>query len=99
MGYELASTVRAVRDSSDLDLVIFSPEKLNHTRASELWQMCIKSPGRIDALVETPCCGFLLEEYATASTKKLLLRTPNGRMLGSDPWDLTSAKAGKGEVG
>ena len=98
VGYELASGVPAVRGSSDLDLVIFAPEILSHTRASELWQVCSSGPGRIDALVETPCCGFSLQEYATSSTKKLLLRTPNGRMLGPDPWDLTSAEAGKTEV-
>lgn len=98
VGYELASGVPAVRGSSDLDLVIFAPEILRHTRASELWQMCSSGPGRIDALVETPCCGVSLQEYATSSTKKLLLRTPNGRMLGPDPWDLTGAEAGKAEV-
>jgi phosphoribosyl-dephospho-CoA transferase len=98
VGYELASGVPAVRGSSDLDLVIFAPEILNHTRASELWQVCSSGPGRIDALVETPCCGFSLQEYATSSTKKLLLRTPNGRILGPDPWDLTNAEVGKAEV-
>jgi phosphoribosyl-dephospho-CoA transferase len=98
VGYELASGVPAVRSSSDLDLVFFAPGKLNHTRASELWQTCSSGPGRIDGLVETPCCGFSLQEYATSSTKKLLLRTPNGRMLGPDPWDLTSGEVGKAEV-
>lgn len=98
VSYELASEVPAVHGTSDLDLAFFTPEKLSRARASELWQMCSSGPGRIDALVETPCCGFSLQEYATSSTKKLLLRTPNGRMLGPDPWDLTSAETGKAEV-
>jgi hypothetical protein len=36
--------------------------------------------------VETPVCGFTLEEYATARSAKILLRYPDGVRLGEDPW-------------
>jgi phosphoribosyl-dephospho-CoA transferase len=90
VGYELASGLPAAHADSDLDLILFSPRKLEIAAAQDLWRMFNDAPGKVDALVETPCCGFSLEEYATTSLRKLLLRTSHGRLLGSDPWDLSN---------
>ncbi len=98
VGYELASGVPAVRDSSDLDLVIFATEELSRVQMLGLWQMCSSGPGRIDVLVETPFCGFSLEEYATTTTKMLLLRTAQGHVLGLDPWGMSDKCSEKAEV-
>jgi phosphoribosyl-dephospho-CoA transferase len=98
VGYELASGIPTVRADSDLDFILFAPRKLEITQAQDLWRMISSAPGKIDALVETPFCGFSLKEFVTTSTRKILLRTNNGRILGPDPWDLTSAEAGKAEV-
>jgi phosphoribosyl-dephospho-CoA transferase len=87
VGYELASGVATVRESSDLDLIFFAPKKLDMTEAQDLWQMISCAPGKVDALVETPFCGFSLEEFATTSPRKILLRTSDGRILGSNPWN------------
>jgi phosphoribosyl-dephospho-CoA transferase len=92
VAYELASGVAAVRDSSDLDLILFAPKKLEITEAQDLWRMICSAPGRVDALVETPFCGFSLEEFVTASSRKILLRTSDDRILGSNPWNLSYGK-------
>ena len=88
VGYELASGIPAVRDGSDLDLILFAPKKLNITKAQDLWRMISSAPGKVDALIETPFCGFSLEEFGTTSPRKILLRTSDGRILGYTPWNL-----------
>jgi phosphoribosyl-dephospho-CoA transferase len=85
VGYELASGIPAVRADSDLDFVLFAPRQFDIAEAQDLWRMISSAPGKVDAVVETPCCGFSLEEFATNLHRKILLRTSEGRVLGSDP--------------
>jgi phosphoribosyl-dephospho-CoA transferase len=85
VGYELASGIPVVRNGSDLDLILFAPKKLEITEAQDLWHMIRSAPGKIDALVETPYCGFSLKEFVSTSPRKILLRTSDGRILGSNP--------------
>src|ERR1700733_10666438 len=92
VGYELASGIPAVRDGSDLDLILFAPKKLKITEAQDLWHMISSAQGKVDALVETPFCGFSLEEFVTTSPRKILLRTGDGRILGSDPWRMLNGE-------
>jgi phosphoribosyl-dephospho-CoA transferase len=92
VGYELASGIPAVRDDSDLDFILFAPNKLEITEAQDLWRMISSAPGKVDALVETRFCGFSLEEFVTTSHRTILLRTNNGRILGSDPWNLSNGE-------
>ena len=91
-GYELASGIPAVRDDSDLDFILSAPRRLEITEARDLWRVISNAPGKVDALVETPFCGFSLEEFVTTSPRKILLRTSDGRILGSDPWSLLNAE-------
>jgi phosphoribosyl-dephospho-CoA transferase len=92
VGYELASGIPAVRIDSDLDFILFVPRKLEITEGQDLWCMIGSAPGKVDALVETPCCGFSLEEFVTTSPRKILLRTSDGRILGSNPWNLSDGE-------
>jgi phosphoribosyl-dephospho-CoA transferase len=92
VGYELASGIPAVRDDSDLDFILFAPKKLDITEAQDLWRMISSAPGKVDALVETPFCGFSLQEFVTISPRKMLLRTNDGRILGSNPWKLSNGE-------
>jgi phosphoribosyl-dephospho-CoA transferase len=92
VGYELASEIPAVRADSDLDFILSASQKLDITEAQDLWRMIRSAPGKVDALVETPLCGFSLEEFVTASPHKILLRTSDGRILGSNPWNLLDGK-------
>jgi phosphoribosyl-dephospho-CoA transferase len=92
VGYELASGIPAVRADSDLDFILFAPRKLEIVEAQDLWRMISSAPGKVDALVETPFCGFSLEEFVTTSPRKILLRTSDGRILGSNPWNLSNGE-------
>ena len=92
VGYELASGIPAVRSDSDLDFILFAPRKLEIAEAQDLWRMISSAPGKVDALVETPYCGFSLQEFVTAPPRKILLRTSDGRILGSDPWNLSNGE-------
>jgi phosphoribosyl-dephospho-CoA transferase len=88
VGYELASGIPAVRGDSDLDLILFAHKKIGITEARDLWRMISSAPGRVDASVETPFYGFSLEEFVTTSPRKILLRSSDDRVLGSNPWNL-----------
>jgi phosphoribosyl-dephospho-CoA transferase len=90
VGYELASAIPTVRNDSDLDFILFAPRKLESTEAQDLWRMICSAPGKVDVLVETPFCGFSLKEFVTTSQRKILLRTSDGRILGSNPWSLSN---------
>ena len=92
VGYELASGIPAVRTDSDLDFILFAPREFDIAEAQDLWRMINGAPGKVDALVETPCCAFSLEEFATNSHRKILLRTNEGRVLGSNPWSLLNGE-------
>ena len=92
VGYELASAMPAVHADSDLDFILSAPQQLDLTEAQDLWRMISSAPGKVDALVETPFCGFSLEEFVTASSRKILLRTSDGRTLGCNPWNLSNGK-------
>jgi len=87
VAHELASGIPAVRANSDLDLILFAPRRLEITEAQDLWRMISSAPGKVDALVEAPFCGFSLQEFVTASPRKILLRTSEGRILGFNPWN------------
>jgi phosphoribosyl-dephospho-CoA transferase len=89
VGYELASGIPTVRDDSDLDFILFAPRQLETTEVQDLWRTISSAPGKVDVLVETPLCGFSLKEFATTSQHKILLRTINGRILGSNPWNFS----------
>jgi phosphoribosyl-dephospho-CoA transferase len=92
VGYELASGIQAVHADSDLDFILFAPRKLEITEAQDLWHMISSAPGKVDALVETLFCGFSLKEFVTTSPRKILLRTSDGRILGSNPWSLSNGE-------
>jgi phosphoribosyl-dephospho-CoA transferase len=92
VGYELASGIPAVRADSDLDFILFAPKQITIEEAQDLWRMISSAPGKVDVLVETPCCGFSLEEFVTTSHRKILLRTSDGRILGSNPWSLSNGE-------
>ena len=93
VGYELASGTPAVRADSDLDFVLFAPRQFDIAEAQDLWRIISGAPRKVDALVETPCCGFSLEEFATNLHRKILLRTSEGRVLGSAPWNLQNGES------
>jgi phosphoribosyl-dephospho-CoA transferase len=86
VGFELATAQFSTNDSSDLDLIIRAPARISRERARSLWERTHGLAVHVDVRVETPRCGFSLEEYACESSGRILLRYPNGPKPGADPW-------------
>jgi phosphoribosyl-dephospho-CoA transferase len=86
VGFELATGRPVTTEGSDLDLVVHTTDRLAAHHARSLWDSVTSLQVKVDVRVETPHCGFSLEEYARASTARILLRYPKGLRLGDDPW-------------
>jgi phosphoribosyl-dephospho-CoA transferase len=86
VGFELASGQLSTNESSDLDLILRAPARISKDRLRSLWERTHGLAVRVDVRVETPRCGFSLEEYACGSSGRMLLRYPDGPRLGADPW-------------
>jgi phosphoribosyl-dephospho-CoA transferase len=86
VGFELASGRKVTTEVSDLDLVIRAKEKIDLAEAGFLLDRTAGLEANVEVRVETPVCGFSLEEYVSASSAKILLRYPDGVRLGQDPW-------------
>ena len=86
VGFELATGNPVATEGSDLDVVVFASRRIDAVTARDLWLSLAASPAKIDLRIETPVCGFSLEEYARAESTKVLIRRPAGRRLVEDPW-------------
>jgi phosphoribosyl-dephospho-CoA transferase len=91
-GFELASGRPTVTEASDLDIIIRAPEPFDRRFANSI---CVQLEGvstRVDVLIETPYCGFSLNEYAHSQLDKVLVRTDTGRILAADPWGVPNRR-------
>jgi phosphoribosyl-dephospho-CoA transferase len=88
VGFELASGRRVTTETSDLDLVIRAPQRIPAERARSLLDRTLGLEAKVDVRVETPLCGFALQEYALASSWRILLRYAEGVRFGKDPWQV-----------
>lgn len=84
VGYELASGLPAVRESSDLDLILRCPEPLPRTTAREILADLTSLPARVDAQIDTGTGSVALSEWAAG--REVLLRRACGPVLTEDPW-------------
>jgi len=87
VGFELATGSHVARLGSDLDIVIYAENRMMADEANSLCARAMNLPVTVDIRVETPVCGFSLREFASESPAAILMRAPNGIMLGADPWD------------
>lgn len=85
VGFELATGCPVTSDSSDLDIVIRAEERVSLEQARSLCEHPSGIRTKVDIRVETPDCGFALQEYAYTSSA-ILLRYPDGPRMGVDPW-------------
>ena len=85
VGFELATGREVTTGASDLDLVIRAQQRITVDEARSLLGRTQGLEAKVDVRVETPVCGFALDEYVSASAK-ILLRYPGGVRLGEDPW-------------
>jgi phosphoribosyl-dephospho-CoA transferase len=86
VGFELASGYPITTEKSDLDIAIRAPLPMSKEKALSLWHRVIGLQVRVDVRVETPQCGFSLQEYACTSCERILLHYADGVRLGTDPW-------------
>lgn len=85
IGFELASGVVAMRDSSDLDLIIRMPCALSAPAAQALLEQLQTPRCRVDVQLETPHGAVALAEWARGS-RQVLLKSAHGPWLVADPW-------------
>jgi phosphoribosyl-dephospho-CoA transferase len=86
VGFELATGQQVVTGASDLDIALFAPTRFTKDAARDLWSVMRAAPAKVDVRVETPYCGFSLEEYAREETVQVLVRLPESRRFAIDPW-------------
>jgi phosphoribosyl-dephospho-CoA transferase len=91
-GFELVSGSPTVTETSDLDVVIRALEPFDRAFARSICVQLEGASARVDVLIETPCCGFSLEEYAHSQLDKVLVRTGTGPILAEDPWDVRGGR-------
>jgi phosphoribosyl-dephospho-CoA transferase len=88
-GFELAAHVPTVNETSDLDLLIRTPDPLTVDVArallEQLQALAARIGTRIDAQLETPAGGVALAEWA-AGKAHVLVRHASGPRLSADPW-------------
>jgi phosphoribosyl-dephospho-CoA transferase len=87
VGFELATGSHVAKLGSDLDIVIYAENRMMADEAKFLCARAMNLPATVDIRVETPVSGFSLREFASESPAAILMRAPNGIMLGTDPWD------------
>lgn len=92
LGFELASGITAAHAESDLDLLLRAPEAVSRGEARALCALLDQAPGRIDLQLETPHGAVALREWAGESPR-VLLKTQNGPLLVSDPWQTQQVAA------
>jgi len=87
VGFELATGAATATTASDLDVILRQSHRLQPQDALALQAALVEvaAPARIDVLLETPCGGVSLADLAARPTK-VLVRTPDGPRLVSDPW-------------
>ncbi|WP_083615533.1 malonate decarboxylase holo-ACP synthase [Paraburkholderia sp. SOS3] len=98
-GFELATGVPTVNGSSDLDLLVRAPERLDRAAAgqllAELLVLAQRLGVRVDAQLDTPAGGVALAELA-AGKSSVMVRANAGASLLSDPWAAASGAATAG---
>ena len=85
VGFELATGCPATTSLSDLDIAIRAETRVFLEQARSLWKRTLGLQTKVDIRVETPECGFSLQEYASSSSA-ILLRYSDGIRFGNDPW-------------
>lgn len=93
-GFELASGCAAVTQTSDLDLLMRAPERLDRAKATTLFDAlsdaALDHGTRIDVQIETHDGVFSLAEFVHPGAR-VMLRCADGPKLVTDPWQASRA--------
>lgn len=89
VGFEIATGVTTATFTSDLDLILRQDQRLEPGEAIDLHADLSKAamPARVDVMLETPHGGVSLTDLTTMP-RQVLVRTPDGARLATDPWTL-----------
>lgn len=85
VGFELASGVETVTDTSDLDIIIKAERFLSVKTAEDIIKELLKVPTKVDVQLETSKGSVALAEYARGNSP-FLIRTVNGPRLVENLW-------------
>lgn len=85
-GYALATQVDYITHQSDLDLVIYCPDKAEKSQFEALFLLLPQLPCRVDIQLESPNGACSLTEWYTKPT--VLLKTNSGPVLVAEPWSI-----------
>ncbi|MCM3216895.1 malonate decarboxylase holo-ACP synthase [Niallia taxi] len=85
-GFEIATGYPAIKDTSDLDIVIYAPHPINRNEAVEVLEKLDSLPILSDIQIETNNGAFLLREWINKRTDSMILRTQKGPELVYNPW-------------
>jgi len=86
LGYELVSQRPAVKQTSDIDVIIESVQPLSSHQKQELLNICQQLPNRADIQIITPYGGCSLLELCQ-NNQHILLKTLSGPKLVVNPWN------------
>lgn len=87
VGFQLATGLPVVRETSDLDIIVRTPEYLPPRDARSILNRLAELPCPVDCLLETRAGAIALSEWAASSSgSDVLLRTAHGARLTKDPW-------------
>lgn len=85
-GFEIATGYPAIKDTSDLDIVVYAPHPINRNEAVEVLEKLDSLAIRSDIQIETNNGAFLLREWINKRTDSVILRTQEGPELVNNPW-------------
>lgn len=85
-GFEIATGYPALKDTSDLDIVVHAPHPISRNEAVEVLEKLDSLPIRADIQIETNNGAFLLREWINKRTDSMILRTQKGAELVYNPW-------------
>lgn len=86
VGFELATGVQTVKETSDVDVILYKKDMVNIKKARELLAYLDDLQSRVDISVETKFGSFSLLEYC--SKESFLLKTIEGPKLIQKPFFL-----------
>jgi len=85
-GFELASGIAALHESSDLDLILRTPHALGRSQAQDLVKILEAAECLVDMQLQTPFGAVALREWA-GSARRVLLKNAREACLVIDPWN------------
>lgn len=86
-GFELATGMPTLTMTSDLDIVLRCTSFLAPVLAEQLLEQTLVLPVRVDVQIETPYGAVALSEWVRPATDRVLMRTLQGPLLVTDPWN------------